>query len=107
MDSGHHFETRKSNWQKMQRGLILQLYALMIMNSKFQLIKNVVKTEILLNEIKRMVFTEKDKLRKKNDMFSKYSEAEDIIFMIKIFKGENFLKLVRFSVSKNLYFTFI
>ena len=77
------------------------------MNNKSQLIKNVVKLEILLNKIKRMVFTENDKLRKKNDMCPKYSEVGDIFFKIKFFKGEKFYKLIRFATSKNVYFTFI
>ena len=74
----------------LQRDLILQLDTLVRMNNKSRLIKMVVKLEILLNKIKRMVFTEKDKLEKKNDNCPKYSEAGDIIFKLKIFKAEKF-----------------
>ena len=53
-----------------------------VMNTNSRLIKSVVKSEILLNEVKRMVFTEMVKLRgkKKKDMYSMYSEARFTIF---------------------------
>ena len=69
MDRGHHSETGKSDWQKLQGGLTLQLDAHVWMNNKSQLIKNVVKFEIHLNENKRMVFMDMEKLKTKLYVF--------------------------------------
>ena len=49
----------------LQGNLTLQLDALVWMNSKSQLIKNFIKLKVLLNEIKRIVFMEMDKLWEK------------------------------------------
>ena len=53
------------DWQILQGNFILRLDTRVYMNSKSQLIKGTVKSEILLNEVKRNVLIEKDKLREK------------------------------------------
>ena len=77
----------------LQGDLILQLDALVWMNSKSRLIKNIIKLEILSSEIKRMVFIGMDKFQKKNEKnetCSKYFEAGFTIFKIKIKKVKKF-----------------
>ena len=53
------------DWQILQGNLTLQLDTQVCMNSKSRLIKSTKKPEIILNEVKRMVFIKKKKKKKK------------------------------------------
>ena len=65
MNSVGYFETEHPDWQILQGNLTLWLDTQVCKNSKSQLIKSMIKLEILLNEVKRNILTEKDKLREK------------------------------------------
>ena len=51
----------------LQGNLTLRSNTRVCTYSKSRLIKSMDKSEIILNDVKRMVFTEKDKLREKHE----------------------------------------
>ena len=84
------------------------------MNSKSRLIKSVIKSKFLFNEVKRMVFTEMDKLQEKKnewmiwyDTCFKYSETGITFFQNTDFKGIKFSKLIRSYIIKSIYFIYV